>query len=330
MAIGSHIIPRFYLEQFSGPARRKGRPGRVWTYEKGKPTHLRATDAQGYENGYFAQIREDGKLDESFETQLAELEGRCNDAVVCAKSEFYDFNLTNKNTLAFYLGLLFARSTSRRKFTAGNWAKLQEPFAKLEFNDEYVRDTAAHFSERTGELVTPETIREVIRKQAATFTEKNLNANTFVQSILFHAEVMKKELVPRPWQVWKAPTGTEFVTSDNPVVTFLKLTEEAWHPGHGFRKPGVVIAFPLAPTACLTIGIEGRYFREVDQAMVMRMNEMTVRCCDRFIYSKTFDKSIEEMVNSFARTSVPGVNAFVGQFPGTEQIEEGLRKIMGI
>jgi hypothetical protein len=27
MAIGSHIIPRFYLEQFANPAKRKGGPG---------------------------------------------------------------------------------------------------------------------------------------------------------------------------------------------------------------------------------------------------------------------------------------------------------------
>ncbi|HWY42620.1 MAG TPA: DUF4238 domain-containing protein [Candidatus Sulfotelmatobacter sp.] len=330
MSIGSHIIPRFYLEQFSNPAKRKGRPGKVWTYEKGKPTHPRATDAQGYENGYFAQVQEDGQRDESFEAKLAELEARCNDALVCAKSELYEFNLTNKNTLALYMGLLSARSSARKKFTAGNWAKLKEPFSKLEFNDEYVNDTAAHFSETTGEIIKPDLIREMIRKHAATFTENNMIGNTFVQTILFHAEVMKKELVPRPWQVWKAPTGTEFVTSDNPVVTFIRLREDAWHPGHGFRTPGVVIAFPLAPTACLTIGIEGWYFRDVDEATVIQMNEVTVRCCDRFVYSKTFDKGIEEMVNSFARTSVPGVNAFVGQFPGTEQIEAHLRKTMGI
>jgi hypothetical protein len=51
MAIGSHIIPRFYLEQFANPPKRKGKPGNIWTYEKGKPTHLRSTRSQGYQNG---------------------------------------------------------------------------------------------------------------------------------------------------------------------------------------------------------------------------------------------------------------------------------------
>jgi len=48
----SHIIPRFYLEQFASANRRKGKPGNVWVYEKGKPPRPSSTKAQGYENGY--------------------------------------------------------------------------------------------------------------------------------------------------------------------------------------------------------------------------------------------------------------------------------------
>jgi len=142
-----------------------------------------------------------------------------------------------------------------------------------------------------------------------------MTGNAFINDLLFHAETLKAELVPRPWQVLKAPAGTAFVTSDNPVVTFLRLREDLWHPGHGFRKPGVVVALPLAPTACLTVGVEGREFQEVDAATVTRMNEIVVRCCDRFVYSRAFSDEIQAMVNAFARTSVPGENAFVGQFP---------------
>jgi hypothetical protein len=86
----------------------------------------------------------------------------------------------------------------------------------------------------------------MIRKQAAMFSRKEMTGNAFINDLLFHAETLKAELVPRPWQVLKAPAGTAFVTSDNPVVTFLRLREDLWHPGHGFRKPGVVVALPLA------------------------------------------------------------------------------------
>jgi hypothetical protein len=331
MGIGSHPIPRFYLEQFANASRRRGRRGKVWTYEKGKPTHARSTDSQGCENGYFAYVKQDGTRDESFETRLAELEDRYNDALVCAKSQFYDLtSLAHKNQLGFYIGMLFARSTARRKFSESNWAKLQMPFAQLESDENYLRDTAAHYGEVLGEAVTIENIVNAIRRVAATFTDKKLTGNSFIKDLLFHAEMLKGEVVPRPWQVLKAPAGTEFITSDNPVITFIKLKEDLWHPGHGFRKPGVVVAFPLAPSACLTIGIEGREYEDVDASTVMRMNDLVVRCCDRFVYSHTLSTEIEGMVKAVSRTSVPGETAFIGAFPGTEQIQQHLRKQIGI
>ncbi len=259
MSVGSHTIPRFYLEQFANPARGKGKPGKVWVYQKGKQAQLRATKAQGYENGYFGYVRPDGTLDESLEKHLAKLEDECNDILVCAKSELCDLrSLANRNALAFYATLLFQRSTSRRNFARGNWLKLTEPYLKLASNEEYLRDAAEHFSESTGETITPEQIRALIQKEAEQFSQRDTIKNFFVSDLLLNVEIFKREFVSKPWQVWEAPSGAEFVTSDNPLVTFLPITPKVWHPGHGFREPNVVVAFPLAPTGCLTMGIVGR------------------------------------------------------------------------
>jgi hypothetical protein len=79
------------------------------------------------------------------------------------------------------MGLLFARSTSRRKFSVRNWAKLKGPFTQLEFNEDYVVDTAAHFSESTGAEVTPEQIRQMIRRVAERFSDKEMTSNSFIK-----------------------------------------------------------------------------------------------------------------------------------------------------
>jgi hypothetical protein len=92
-----------------------------------------------------------------------------------------------------------------------------------------------------------------------------------------------------------------------------------------------VVAFPLAPTACLTVGFAGRpEFQEVDAATVRRLNDIVVRCSERFVYSKTPSEEIEGMVNEVGRTSVPGETAFVGAYPDAQRIEEHLRKTIGI
>src|SRR5258708_4822525 len=331
MSVGSHTIPRFYLEQFANPARGKGKPGRVWVYEKGKQAQLRATKAQGYENGYFGFVRSDGSLDESLEKHLAKLENECSDILACAKSKVCDLqSLANRNTLAFYAALLFHRATSQRRFTSGNRLKIQEPFSKLASHEDYIQDVAEHYTESTGERVTPEQIRQIFQKHVGQLSQKDSIRNSFIEELLFHAEITKSEFVEKPWQVWEAPSGAEFVTSDNPVVTFVRLTEELWHPGHGFRKPDVVVAFPLAPTACLTMGIGGQEFRNVDQTTVMRLNEQVIRASDRFVYAKVCVEKIAQMVEEFGRTSVPGENAFLGPFRDEKEIEEDMRRKLGI
>lgn len=329
--IGSHTIPEFYLKQFASAATRKGRPGKVWVYQKGKQAHLRSTDSQGYENGYFGYLGSDGSLDESLEEYLAKRENECNDILISSKSELCDLrSLINRNKLSFYIALLFARSTSRRKFSAGNWQKLKEPYSKLAHNEDYTRDAAEHFSEAAGHPISLQQIQEMIRKQAEWFSQKQAAKNFFIKDLLFHVEVARRNFVLKPWQVWEAPTGSEFVTSDNPIVTAFRVNDEIWHPGHGFNQPNVVTAFPLCPTTCLLMGIVGREFERVTEAEVMLVNEIVVRCSDRFVYARTPSDRLAEMVETVAGTSVPGKNAFIGPFPDEKQIEDHLRRIMGI
>ena len=38
----------------------------------------------------------------------------------------------------------------------------------------------------------------------------------------------------------------------------------------------------------------------------------------------------KDMVDGLAHTSVPGENAFVGRFPNSQQIEEHMRRTLGI
>lgn len=332
MAIGSHTIPRFYLEQFAIPRRNK--PGRVCVYEKGKPPQARSTKSQGRENGYFQIVRDDGTKDEFTETALAQFEDECLEALVSAKSYLCDLALVYVK-LASYAGMLFQRSTVRRKFSARNWSKLKVPYTSLASNQDYLQDVAEHYTELTGQKIKSEQIAEMIRKQSAMFTDENYTRSTFVSDLAMHIDICKQEMMKKSWQVWHAPQDIEFVTSDNPVVTFRRFFtqhEEIWHPGYGFGTKNVVIAFPLAPTACLVM--TDTPFRVpragVNADTVRRLNEMLIRSCDRFVYSLTPSPRIAEMVDHFGGTSIPGENAFLGRAIDQPLVENHLRKTMGI
>src|SRR5579871_2711118 len=123
--IGSHIIPRFYLEQFATRSGRgKKQAGFIWVYEVGKKPRRRGTSVQGVENGYFGFMRPDGSLQEEFEEELARRENECNEVLVCAKSPLFYWPRGSKEKLAFYAALLYSRATQRRSFSEANYSKI--------------------------------------------------------------------------------------------------------------------------------------------------------------------------------------------------------------
>lgn len=226
-----------------------------------------------------------------------------------------------------------------------NWEKLKAPFLEVAQNEEYVRDAAIRFSNKTETVVTTDYVREVMRAQADKFSTKETTSNAFIANLIDHDNIMVNSLVPRRWQIWEAPAEAEFVTSDNPVITFIPIGPNLWHPGYGFNTPNVVAAFPLAPTACLVVAsdnmlgnpaalqiheIGDQQHKIVDASTVSRINELVISCSDRFVYAKNCDANIEQAVNDIGHTTVPLVNAFLHPFPGARQIEEHLRKTIGI
>jgi hypothetical protein len=212
---------------------------------------------------------------------------------------------------------------------------LEQPYTRLASNQEYLSDLAEHYTRLTGQTITSEQIADMIRRQTALFTDENYTRSTFVQDLQMHIEMGKEEMLKKSWQVWHAPDGTEFVTSDNPVVTFLRFftqREEIWHPGYGFGTKNVMVAFPLAPNACLVMtDIPFRDARaKVEADTVRRMNEMLIRSCDRFVYSRTPSTWVAEFVEHCGATSIPGENAFIGRPVDETLVENHLRQTIGI
>jgi Protein of unknown function (DUF4238) len=311
MAIGSHVIPRFYLEQFATPSARRGKYWRVWTYQREKNPQSRTTLSQGYENGYFGFVRDDGSLDESLELKLSKLEDECNDVVVCAKSDLFDWTSTAyRSKLAFYMALLFSRATQRRNFSNRNHQKVQDSFAGAIADDEYITLLAAHYSAKTNQDISQETMRDQLRRLSERMQTPAAAKKSFLDDVISHAEIGKGVLLQKPWQVWKS-SDAEFITSDNPLVSFVEIKSDVWHPGYGLTHPGVIVLFPLSPQVCLTMGVTGPYQISVNAAQVKRVNETVISVCDRFVYSRTPSDETKRAVDHLAGSVRYGINAFM-------------------
>ena len=331
MAIGSHIIPRFYLEQFATPSKRRNAPGRVWVYQKDHESDERATTVQGFERGYFGFVRPDGTLDESLETRLAKVEGDCQDTLVSARSALFDLrSASRRNTLALYAAMLFCRATQRRKHNEKNWTKVRTQFDALLNDNAFIAELCRDFTNKHRAELTPERLTKVLTKVCEGLNLPSATRNSFVEELFDSAEPIKELLLKKPWQIWRAPDGVEFVTSDNPLVTFMPYENGLLNPGHGFRKDGVVAAFPLAPNACLAMGVPGSESVVLDTEAVTRVNEVVVQLCDRFVYSKTFSEDIHNLVDELGGNKKYGESAFVPLGIVVPTVKDFLRQYLGL
>jgi hypothetical protein len=136
--------------------------------------------------------------------------------------------------------------------------------------------------------------------------------NSFLSDLLQMTEYIASLLLRKqPWRVLRPPNGEEFVTTDNPLITFVPLGNGLLHPGYGFRKAEAVAVFPLAPQACLVMGNAWPVPVDLDTASLTSLNETLITICDRYTYSKTPSERVQETVQRCAGICRYGVNALM-------------------
>jgi hypothetical protein len=310
--LNSHIIPAFYLERFALPSDRGPRnPGRVWVYQKGQEPDQRATSVQGKQNGYFAYVRPDGAEEESFETVLAQRENECNKVLEPARSPLYDWPRNSEEKLAFYAGLLFRRATQQRTFNEKNWRSTIDDIRQAANDPEYLRKTAADLRVKRDIPITEDMLRTSITNWIDEAANPKFARNSFLSDMMGLAEHAAETLLKkRPWRILRPPDGMEFVTSDNPVVSFVPLGNGVLHPGYGFGQDRADVLFPLAADACLLMGSAWNVPAHLDKAMLDAVNNVIVDICDRYVYSETYSDETRQRVDQYGGSSRYGENAF--------------------
>jgi hypothetical protein len=312
--INSHIIPRFYLKQFA-TTKANGKHY-VWVYEKGKEPQQQWTKKTAYENGYFAYTLPDGTVEESLEEKLKVLEEDAGDALVASKSDLFVQSETSRFKLASYAALLYSRTTQRLDWTKRNWLEIYQQLDEEMEDKDLVVALADHFNRKLGENKPAEwikqNIKELIQRNATTLEAKN----HFLEELLNNVEMAKQALLQRRMRILKPPSGMQFVTSDNPLVTFMPLPHGPFLPGEGFDKATTMMVFPVAPNACAFFGGDDPTIRHyVDAEMVNKIKWAVIASAHHFVFSQTKDAAINETCQQEIGRYIFGKTAFVPRGP---------------
>ncbi len=326
--VGSHIIPKYYLEQFATKNKPSASTGHLWVYSKDAAQREGTPKSEGVENGYFGLPTPSGGLDESLETRLAAMEDEATDALVMAPRETFVWSPKYRSAIASYAGLLYARTKARRDATAWVAETVTKDMLRLLKDDQFMKEMADHYAKLANQPIETALLMDSIERVAKELATPDEMRRFFLTEILETARLISDILLQKPWQVWKAPNEEEFITSDNPLVTMFACGEgnQEFAPGFGFNYPGVLAAFPLNPSACLIVGRSDKPFRHVDSATVWKVNDVQILCMYRNVYSQTRSERVQNGVKQYGGHTRFGENAFLIPGDFLPMLKEFLRK----
>ena len=318
--IRSHVIPRHYLQQFQGPDER------IWVYRKGARPRQGTPLREGAERGYFAYTTKSGVVDESLEGHLASLEGEAVEPLRLISNQCYWLSLGDKKKLATYIGLMFSRAGARRTGTGKMWDEVRSAYEEASKDPTWALKQISRYEQLTGKSISQQDFSAAVARVLQRTGTPEERKNMFLLNLFRLADKISEDLIAKPWQIWDATSPSEFITTDNPVVTVQPDGRAAFSIGSGFANEGVVAMFPINPTCCLIIGNGGAHRRRVTAQAVQDVNKTLVMCMERWAYAKSSSADTQWLVDHAGGTLRYFENAFVPNWRGNNP--EHLKRMM--
>lgn len=295
--------------------------GRIWVYEKGKPPRLGSAATECRENGYLGVPRLDGPPDEWLEGALSREESAHAGLLPLVPNRCFVWDYGRRVLMAECVGLMFARSRGRQ---SGQGPLLETGRALMRelAGDGFFDQLAADLAAGGGPAIAG--VELAARFDAEAGSNSGLVRQTaFAEGLIAGAQQTAAAVSRRHWQVWHAPTGTEFVTSDTPVATALPVGDRL-SPGFGFNDDRTLLFFPLAPASCLVAGMAGSEHREVGAGDVWEINRLLVAFAQRFVYGRSRSEAVRAMVEERCGAVRFGATAFVPTPAQRERLRAGV------
>lgn len=248
-----HYVPQAYMRMFNDPT------GKLYALNKEFKT-VRATATKGvaYSHDFYTVDTIDEKDSSEAEEAFAQIENRCIPIIkelVDGKNTFPNADYAD---LAIYIALQYWRTpTARAKMDNTSkviaTAELRNKLKEISTDPQQYKELERDFSKAHPEIVLPPMERIGEMSKADIVLESFAWDNgSYVQSIFRMAEEIAAGLLRSRWLVLKSPNGSQFVTTDNPVV--MRMTRQL----KPFESPAILLPgtekyLPLSSRHCLAI-----------------------------------------------------------------------------
>lgn len=285
-------------------------------YERDRVPRIGSPKSESAERGFFTSRLSDGTYsDKPGEDWAQGIEDRAIQPLQYGANPCFVWTEKDRSRMAEYWALMFVRATAAFEFHRRTWeTKLSEIHERIRSDSSLREKLIERYTSLYGQPISETELLSIYSRVIPNLRTEAEMRSHYVDRLQSRTALFANILLNKPWQVWIAPDGCEFVTCDSPVMTMRFDAQGRYYVGDGFAKDGVTTILPISAKACLFAGLRGIPVRAVNQHDVWEMNKVLISSSARFVYSKTSDDRIDAIVQKCAGTIHYGVDAFRGDF----------------
>ncbi|MDR5729206.1 MAG: DUF4238 domain-containing protein [Terriglobia bacterium] len=276
-----HYVPRFYLNGFTD------KKGVLWAYEKGAAApRASKPKEEGSREDYYV-FTELGEKDDSTEQMLGTLENIVAPIFHHLRRREHKLSPQEVGHLFAFMGVMFVRVPAYREYRdimTGMEVTLyaQEMMKTPGVFEKFVR----YYEAKTGKpLADPEKVRQAVISGEFVYKQQSKVMN--LAFIFRDAQEIGKALIREyGYDLYFAPSGSYYVTSDNPIVTIGPDGDGKTMVGLGFSWPHTQVIFPINKRVCAILSRDGRE-RKIDATPQKfgEINRLLMFTAQKYLYA---------------------------------------------
>ncbi len=279
-----HYVPRLYLKGFAD----KTDSSFIWVYERGRsynPGHKpgkhnpyrRSLRLAGAEQDFYAYQTRAGSTDfDTYENLLEQLEKPANQVLAKIRSR-QTITKKEKQVFAAYISMLIKRVPRYRDRADEQWPEIVDEFeSSAQILQQLDQHEAKLTSNDTNQIARIQQLR-------AQYQRLMLEYRAGIPMDIVLATIIQMGQLPQvlygmKWQFLVAPSGFDYVTSDNPVFYFEQI---------GLAKEYSELTFPISSEIALATSwskdVQEGFFPALPLA-VMEINQRTISAATKQVY----------------------------------------------
>ena len=310
-----HYVSRFYLTGFA-----QNRRVSVYDRTTGVVDHVTPKNAAAIEHLYtFIDERDRRRFE--IEALFGIVESRAGTALKSAVSRA-SLSFEDREYLALFVAMHAIRTPAALAESRSVREKAEHARLKLIVSSEYEAYKLLKESK-------PAETSEAELRELATKLFEMVSGDHFRISVPDEAaragalktwDTIARTLFERDWTVVHAPSGSEYITSDSPVV--LSPLSGTEHLSLGYGSLHTHVLFPLSRTAALVMNGDERRMRHADvrPEQVERFNSAVAADCYRYVIGSNADllHKTTAPLNLTGTRWAPRVDVGIGVPPGKE------------